>query len=381
MRFYEFINEDELLQEGGKSDGTRYNTEIGLMVGFLGLPAEGFDPYNPEIAFEPVADFIADPDKFYKEVKKFLAPNFDPAVFTSWVGKGQAYITIIQNKLASSGDTVPDKLGWSGGSNINEEGAADVIFFGSENQGASVKAETGITLKNLTPKAIGLETERGEDVFSKYALPEYIDMKQQIFTDVLNIAMSQPDQLFAPKQPKYGITYNSATDDFTLAFKGTTKKMNAQQIMSQIDRNATWQRVFGDWFVANWQTKKSYAQPLFNKLALVFEQQIETTLQDSKSLQKVLAMSKRSYFYTSANHLYYVPSVSEASDLRVKGVRYGEPDGTSQKFIVMVGREDSEESAKILVYIRYANGMFEANPTVRVQELRDPEFISWEKLV
>jgi hypothetical protein len=57
-----------------------------------------------------------------------------------------------------------------------------------------------------------------------------------------------------------------------------------------------------------------------------------------------------------------------------------EAEGTSQKFQAEVGRPDSVENAKILIYIRYANGMFETNPTVRVQDLKDPQFLGWEKL-
>lgn len=380
MRFYEFIKENEVLQEGGKSDGTRYNTEIGLMLGFLGLPAEGFDPYNPEIAFEPVADFIADPDKFYKEVKKFLAPNYDPAVFAKWVGKGQAYISIIKDKMASAGDTVPDQLGWSGGSNINEEGAADIIFFGSDNQGASVKAETGITLANLTPRALGLEADYGSDLFYQFANQEYTDMKAAIFTDVMNEAEAQPDQPLAPITPKYSITYDSNLGKFRCQGK-KTHLGTREEIMASMIKNSSWQRVFGDWFQANWQTKKAYAKPLFAKLAEVFEQKIEEKLQDSASLHRVLRMSKRPYFYSSLNNLYYVPSVAEASDLMVKGLKYAEPDGTGQLFHALIGRPDSEKNAQIGIYIRYANGMFEANPTVRIQSLKNPEYISWEKLV
>jgi hypothetical protein len=100
-------------------------------------------------------------------------------------------------------------------------------------------------------------------------------------------------------------------------------------------------------------------------------------------------MGKNPYFYCNADDIYYVPSIDEVSDLVVKKVYYGaisgegdvkEAEGTSQKFQAEVGRPDSEQNAKILIYIRYANGMFEANPTVRVQDLRDAEFLGWEKL-
>jgi hypothetical protein len=77
---------------------------------------------------------------------------------------------------------------------------------------------------------------------------------------------------------------------------------------------------------------------------------------------------------------YYVPAAADVANLVSKGTVYGNPDGTSQKFIAKIGPEDSDDYAQILIYIRYANGMFASNPTVRVQELRNPQNIAWEDL-
>jgi len=51
-----------------------------------------------------------------------------------------------------------------------------------------------------------------------------------------------------------------------------------------------------------------------------------------------------------------------------------QPTGTG------IGNAGSNNAAEIDVYMRYANGMFACNPTVRVQSLQYPEFISWELL-
>jgi hypothetical protein len=167
-------------------------------------------------------------------------------------------------------------------------------------------------------------------------------------------------------------------------FKGTR-----EQIIAASATNKKWQRVFGDWFQANYAAEKELATLLYSAIANMFKDTMVEHLSKDRNLDAVLAMGKRPYFYANAADIYYVPSVEEVSDLKIKNVYYGsiqaegnvvEAEGTSQKFQAEIGRPDSTENAKILIYIRYANGMFESNPTVRVQDLKDPQFLGWEKL-
>ena len=152
-------------------------------------------------------------------------------------------------------------------------------------------------------------------------------------------------------------------------------------ILNSVSKNAKWQRVFGDWFQANWSTKKQYAEPLYLDIAKTFEKVIENSLQDRSKLTTTLAFEDKSYFYATPKSLFFVPSVNDLDDISIKNLKYGAPDGTSQKYLAEIGMPGSIENAAIIIYIRYANGMFETNPTVRIQSLRNPEFIGWQKLV
>ena len=147
-------------------------------------------------------------------------------------------------------------------------------------------------------------------------------------------------------------------------------------------KNAPWQRAFGDWFQKNWSSHKQLATPLYTKIAKIFEQVIENHLAGSGKVAGMLRLADRPYFYASSKGLYYVPSAQEASDLAIKGIRYAEPDGTSQLFKVLIGPADSDsnQAAEIDVYLRYANGLWETNPTCRVQNVRNVQWLSWEKL-
>ena len=204
-------------------------------------------------------------------------------------------------------------------------------------------------------------------------------MKKQIFTDLLNDAKSNPDVRITPLTDKYAITYISAEDVYVCEGKKTIKA-SAEEILGQISRNSPWQRVFGDYFQSHFQAKKGYAAPLYQKIAKIFEQIIEAKLSTVDELANVLRIEEKPYYYVTPKKAYFVHGRSDIDDLRVKSIRYGNPDGTSQLFYANIGMKDSDDAATIDVYIRYANGMFEANPTVRVQNLRNPQFILWNEL-
>lgn len=370
---------NDIISEGGKSDKKRYNSEVGLIYGFAtnSTDTSNFNPSKPELSIP--AESIENPERFYSDVRKFLAPNFDQKRFDFWFERSKNISQAIQSKIGK----FPTKFGWAGGQNKSDN-AADVIFVNSSVAGLSVK-DSGITLGNLTPAKLGIEQERGIDVFSKYSKTNFDSLKHQVFTDLLLLAKTDKSKTplsFHKTEPgKYTIQYNQEKNTFVIGYKGKQIEKTQQQIMSGIEKNAKWQRVFGDWFVANWATKKSYAQPLYRDLAIQFTKIINSHLQSSDQLKQLLQFSKVPYFYTTEKSLYYVPSIDEADELVLKKVTAGEPDGVSQYFFAEIGRLDSEENAKVQIYLRSANGLFASNTTVRVQNLMNPEFISWEKLI
>ena len=265
---------------------------------------------------------------------------------------------------------------------INQEVGYTVDFgngFNNPHSGHN-KDAGGITLKNLTPKSLGIDGEYGIDVFAYHAEEDYIKMKQAIFNDVMDLAQKSPDTRIAPITDKYAITYLSQQDKFYCEGKNKVE-LSRNDILNSVSKNAKWQRVFGDWFQANWSTKKQYAEPLYLDIAKTFEKVIENSLQDRSKLTTTLAFEDKSYFYATPKSLFFVPSVNDLDDISIKNLKYGAPDGTSQKYLAEIGMPGSIENAAIIIYIRYANGMFETNPTVRIQSLRNPEFIGWQKLV
>lgn len=364
MRYY------ELIDEGGASAGVRFNTEVAVLFAFAGNG--NFDINNLENSFDPSR--IDNPEATLREIKRFLVPNFNEKLFSSWLKIGEAY----RERIVKHSGSEPNKLGWVGGANAGP--VADVEFIGHPTTGISIKDAGGITLANLTPKAIGINPEKGVDVFANYAREEFDEMKLKIFSDLCDLASNTPNEPIAPLSPKYSITFNPQTKEFVCIGK---KKFSGtkEQILKTVAKNVSWQRVFGDYFQANYKTKKEYAAPLYKKIAVIFEQIIENKLAEEGVLARILKFEDKPYYYANPKKLFYVPSLETASNLRLKKIAYANPEGTSQKFNAMIGLQDSDDAATIEIYIRYANGMFEANPTVRIQSLKNPQYLAWEELI
>ena len=440
MRFKEF----KPLQEGGSSGGTRYNSEIGMFLGFCGADISNFDPKNPAASFTDTSS-LGNSDRVFAEIQKFLPSVYDSKKLASWYKIGVSYKNKVDAQLAKLNLPVPTQFDWAGGSNTNEDGAADIIFVGHETvQGVSIKDSGGITLANLTPKALGLGAAEGEegdaDVFQFAAKAEYDTMKRYAFEQVLNLAMATPGKPIVPIKSKYRIVYDTtapstpataptakskttppvpagstpgianqqaapgatkipmgqeptdtqplseqqSTGIFTCIFDETKEfKGTYDQIMNAAGKNAEWQRVFGDWFQKNWSsdsTLKQYGNALFTKVSQVFVNQIKSSLSNNSNLQKVLRMGNMAYFFATPKSIYYVPGVSTVEGLAVQDVIYTPPKGTAQYFKTTIGYAGGTEPTEILIYVRYANGIFARNPTVRVQKLINPEGICWVKL-
>ena len=377
MKIFE-ITEDNL-KKATSSERARYNSEIAMLLAFVGGQLKSFDPNTPESSIPSSA--LANPEEVYVGIKRFLAPNFDPELFGKWYNRSLTYIPKIQAKM----DVTPSQFTWAAGQNKAED-AADIGFVGTPEAGVSVKDVGGITLANLTPDAVGLGG--GGDVIARHAEPEFAHLKTVVFTEVMKLALASPDRpLSWHKASSYYITYSTEKKKFVVVGKGggstvQTVEMTQQEILSQVATNRDWQRPFGDWCVANWKNPvvQAAAQPLITKVATDFEKIIEKTLQDNAKLANLLRFAVKPYFYATTKYLFYVPTIETVKELKVKDVHFTRPNGWTLKFLADIGRHDSEQSARVEIHIRYANGMFACNPTVRVQSLKLPQFISWELL-
>jgi hypothetical protein len=373
------LNELKKINEGGVSSGARYNSELAVLLALSSGNSAKFNPMTPEKHYPKSS--LLDSGSVYDNIKKFLPANFNREKFIKWYDLGLFYKEKIKDKL----DTMPTKFTWAAGSNKAED-AADVGFVDNAVAGVSIKDEGGITLANLTPAALGLEG--GGDVIARQAKLEFNYFKTVVFNSVLDIAEKNPNKLLSwHAKASYHITYVPKVKKFVIVGKGGGTKIKTveytrAQVLANIGTNDDWQRPFGDWCVANFGDAivQKAAKPLITKVSSDFEKMIEKTLVKSDKLANMLRFSKKPYFYLTAKNIYYVPSLDTVKDLKLKRVYFAEPDGWTLKFIAEIGRPDSETNAKVEIHIRYANGMFACNPTARIQDLRDPQFISWEKL-
>jgi hypothetical protein len=372
------INEvlEQQLTEGGKSDAVRYNSEIGMLLSFCSANVDKFDPSKPEKSIP--ASMLANPQNTYNDIRALLAPNYNPDLLRRWYEYSQTTVKpIVVNKLMELGEVV-DQFDWAGGKNQNAETSADVEFVGSTISGCSVKEKSGITLNNPSPKDLGLEV--GGDAFLRYARPEYLSWKKGVFTQVLQLAQKNPGTKIGGKDSeRYYVVFDPKTKKFTC--NGKNQKVGtSQDIMADMEKNAHWQRAFGDWFVVNYATQKQLMAPLVTAISKKFTAIMKAHLSQGGTAAKLVKFVKRPFFYVNPSHVYYVPSIDDVADLTLKDVKFASPEGATMKFIAEIGMKDSLENAQVEIHVRYANGIFETNPTARVQSLKNAQFLSWEEL-
>jgi hypothetical protein len=394
MRFNEF--KTQILDEGGPSGGKRFNSEVGVLLGLLGLdPATtGFDPVNPENTIP--AGKLSNPDKVYSDIKKLLPGVFSLEVLKGWYDYTVADIIPAINK---KGVELPDQYIWAGGK--NKGGPADIGFVGSNISGISIKDEGGITLANPSPTALGFAIKRGQDLFKIHAPAEWTAMKEKIFTMVLDIAENNAKtETQAGKQPvpmnwnrdKYSILFDVNTNMFTITGKKNITTTRTA-IIGAAGGNASWQRVFGDYFVKHFDKKLAY--PLFKAVTQQFidimKPHLEGIDQSNANLLKLLQFGDKPMFYVTPAELYYIPPTTDINMRTIQLISISPavaitddpesgPDAVSLKFSAKIGKPTSTDHATVDIYVRYANGMFETNPTARIQNLQNPVFMNWEKL-
>lgn len=362
MRYKDF----KLKEEGTKSSNVvRYNTELAMLTSFAGATGLNSIP----------DDSLANPEATKKEIEK-VKKFYNEKKFFQWMKISEMY----KEKILRHSGELPEKFDWVGGSNIGP--VADLVFVGHPASGISIKDESGITLANLTPKALGLDTIKGQDVLQTYADEEFKRFKIRVFTLMMNEAEAMPGSVIHPRPSgkERSLMFDENTKKFIIKYDGGELSLDRNQIIRTSPKNAKWQRVFGDWYQANFQKYKSTMRPLVAKISKSFQTIIGQALSDSDKLKKILQFEDQPYYYATPKKMYYVPSAADAGDLELKGVDYASPDGTSQLFKAKIGNKESDDGAIIDIYIRFANGLFATNSTARVQSIKNPELIAWDLL-
>jgi hypothetical protein len=192
----------------------------------------------------------------------------------------------------------------------------------------------------------------------------------------------EPNQYSQELPPRYLSESVDGSGYFIIKFDEKIVHEPEDRIMLDLHRNAKWQRVFGDYFQSHWKkdaTLTHLGSRLFAKIGVDFVHKIKQALADDSKIHSAVKMGDVSYFYATPSHLYYVPAVNQNRGLKLHDLKYDTPKGTNQFFTATIGYEN-ETPASVLIYIRYANGIFKENPTVRVQKLTNAEGLGWINL-
>ena len=297
------------------------------------------------------------------------------------------YTRIVADIEATGRGEIPTKFNWVGGANIGP--VADIEFANNRLSGISLKAESGITLSNLSPKHLGLVGDKGIDIVQFYSQLQgennaFVNLKRECMKKAMKEAQATPGEELGWKSSGRTITYNEESNTYNIVGKGGKQHNNlpAEKILDGAIKNAEWQRVFGDWFIQNFHggdgTVKKLMTPVAKAVSKSFTAKIQSHLAKSENLKKVLQIEDQPYYYANNKKLYYVPEFKEGM-LKAKDVSYKNADGTGQLWQLTVGREEAEQKdcATFDIYIRWRNGMFESNATASAQNLQNPLGMAW----
>jgi len=378
------------LIEGGKSGGTRYNTELASLLSLTNKQKglDGFDPKDPN--FEPFDWF--NPDKLYNgnqvrtEILKFLPRNYNESKFKSFYDSSMGFKSKI---LAQS---QPKVFTWIGGSNATGADAnpSDVEYVNNKLAGISIKDNTGITLSNLTPKSIGLTTPKGVDAikFYSHTAPSLFPLlKRKVIRETLK-EVSAKNPKFVPdsKSAYYNIEYIDKNNYKINSKKSSLiidKKHFDNMSDDDISKSSELHSVFGAYLTSNVNKFRPQIRALYNTVAKEIVPIIQNKMADSASIMRLLNLSPQPYIYQNPKHIYYVPSRQEFlnTELELKDIKFSDTLKASGVLLtIQVGIKGKKEYATIDLWLRYGNRAYGANSTVRLQSIKNPENIAWKLL-
>lgn len=443
MRFREF--KDIQLQEGGDSKGTQFNSEVGLLAAMCGVDPATFDPNNPAPSFanspytigdETLANIQAqaenyNPAKFNKWVSS-VGPKIANQVLSELQKLGMPAPTELAWVASQNQSSVADVKFVNhpvDGISVKEAGAPTLANLTAKSLGldgedpdvfrSHAQAEWDAVKQYVFNKVVEIAKAQPGKAFSpikpKYSITY---MEGEIPQDAKRLKVpklpqqQQPTQQLqqpqpvAPKPQPQPVEEPETVDNirfssesivregrciledvagggyFVINFGDGSVNEPEDRIMSDLPRNAPWQRVFGDYFQSYWnkdEELKTLGSRLFSKIGQDFVSKIKAGLAEESKLHSAVKMGAVSYFYATPKAVFYVPSVTNNKGLTLVDLTYTAPKGTNQNFLATIGY-NGQSPASVLIYIRYANGIFQTNPTVRVQKLTNPEGLGWIKL-
>jgi hypothetical protein len=418
----------EFLCEGA-SGKTRYSTELGVLSHFLG----GIDIKSPEDILDE--NFWGDTSKFsggWDTLKKRLdlitkdgKPEIDVSLFNVFRRRGAELSNVMKD-----GDN-PTEFSWAGGQNKSADSdPSDVSFTsGSEYSGVSIKASASSTLTNLTAKEVDKNIEDGGASSDDENSEEIIDALEDNLPKEFS---KENSDIFIKTAPsEFKILWNSIVADYLQEIKednviygfsrgdgekkdsfkqekieegqkkskiikyGIFKRDNQYYVVVgfNIDENPTKEenfysynikskyfRPFGNYFVQNASKFKNERDAFFNKIKDSLKPQFEKLLETKENVFRFLNISKKSYYYLTDKKIFLVKKQADfGENISVKICSNKAEDNTGIQYNVVI-YSDGTPKASFTFYLRYANGVFVASPTIRIQKPKGFTSFCWEVL-
>ena len=348
------------INEGGDSGATRYSSELGVLWAFAGAN----EITNTEELFSEESWNLEILNTSFMKNLEIVKTSFDLALFNKFVKVGE---TIKKDYSAL-------KYSWVGGLNKSEEFDPSDIGFSSESEfsGISVKANDSTTLANLTPKLID-DTEGISDIFIKNAKTEFDVLWTKIVTEYLaEVRKSKGIVQSEPKRKKYSVTYID-DNNFQINLGDKNKTFTEEEILNG-KIPSLYNRPFGNYFITNVDKFIEEKEAFYNSLKDVLLTKIKVSL--VTNLGKILNIGTKPYIYATDKKIVEVKTKDAIKDIKARVCPNVTKDSTGIQFTITL-YDDEGDKASLLLYLRYAQGVFVGAPTIRVQSPVGLENIIW----
>jgi hypothetical protein len=379
---------------GGKSDHTKYSTELpvlfalaakdGLPHDFEALPLQGWLDSSK----------FSNPDKVFADIRKYLHIAVTPD-FVSNFKKAQIFVTKIKQYMSDQGLPEIGLIDWQGNDNRNDnDSPADILFIGHPVGGISVKAGAP-NLFNLGTKDLNFGNEKGTDLFNHLAPTEFTTLSHKV-KNLLMDKLAVGDTWTDPSREgadigKYAITRVS-DNRYNVKYKKAMISAERNEILlgtyinskgaeRRIPKGSN--RVFGDYYQKNKEDFVSERESLYKQLRpKLVEAFVNNIFNDPVKLSQLGGFTKQSYFFVDygKNKAYFVPNLNDVKDvLKVEIVNKEKTFGAGLELVCSMRTKEDSEPATVEWHIRYHTGTFAGPPQNMIQNLANKENI-WQTL-
>lgn len=369
---------------GGKSDNTKFASELPLFLAFVNECAELPEHLDTVSIIDSLnISRVSEPNKVVEELEYALPIALvSTNEFIRNYNLAKVFVNGVNNYCVKHTIEVPKKFYWQ----ATEEGKkdpgkpADIVFVGHNISGVSVKAGAPNQF-NLGASDFNFGHDRGDDLIGIIAPDEFYPLLRLVKEITLNMPIGS--SWSKNNKGKYSITRLSE-DTFLIKNDDTSNSYTRNQLLNNEEPKYV-RRVFGDKYQTIkkqpeiFRLRTQLTKTLTEKIPKVYLEE----LKNNGNLSMILGgFTVDEYFYADfgGKELFWVPSKNSLpQSFEIKCIPSSTIFGAGYKMKCKIILSE-EKFATVESWFRYHTGTFAGPPQNMIQNLKGKDQI-WTKII